>query len=101
MLTPLRLNDQNTLVMFNRYMFPVVRKNMCKGACGTGPMLIDTLKAQFCEIFGEEQWKRVREDVTHQRDSVFFLSPRYQKEYDREIDSCKLNEVPVPRSTPL
>lgn len=101
MLTPLMLNKQYTLVILNRYMFPVVRKGMCKEACGTGPMLIDTLKAQFCEIFGENQWRRVREDVINQRDSVFYLSPLYQREFEREGEAQARWEDPVPRSTPF
>lgn len=101
MLTPMMLNDKDTLVVFNRFMFPVVRKHMCKDACGTGPMLIDTLKDQFIEIFGESQWSRVRRDVTEGRDSVFYLSPLYQKEFNREFEAAQNHELPVPRTTPF
>ncbi len=97
MLTPLMLKN-NTLIVMHRLQF---KTSMCKGACGTGPMLIDVLKNGLVEIFGNSQWEKVREDVTNERDSVFYLSPLYQREFIREGELQWENKDPIPRSTPI
>jgi hypothetical protein len=98
MLTPLTLNKSRTLVIMHRLQF---RTSMCKGACGTGPMLIDALKPGLIELFGIEQWKRVRRDIMDGHDSFFYLPPQTRREFERELMAQAKGATPLPRSTPI
>lgn len=94
-LTPLTLNHNRTLVVMHRLQF---ENSMCRGACGTGPPLIDALKDGLQALFGAEQWQRVRKEVMDGQDSEFHLPPVRRREYDRELAAEAKNEIPVPRS---
>ncbi len=45
-------------------------RGMCKGNHGRGPILIDAIRDSLVHLFGQEQYDKLREDVTNGRDGV-------------------------------
>jgi hypothetical protein len=72
LLYPLKVNANNTLVLHAKAALP--SGPICRGNHGEGPPLIVALEPSLTELFGAEQYARVRADVLAGRDSYFWPS---------------------------
>lgn len=73
-------------------------RGVCKGNHGRGPMLIDALRANLTELFGEEQYERVRAELLAGHDSYFEVPPQVLAAYEREEQWASALTPPRPRS---
>lgn len=94
-LYPLVMNKSNKIVLHHRSQFA---SSACKGACGSGPMLIDACASGLISIFGKSQYDRVRADIAEGRDSYFVASPEIATAMDRDLIWEKHNIPPRPMS---
>lgn len=98
-LYPLTLSKHDeyrrSLVLHSR---TTTARGLCKGNHNNGPMIIDVLKDSLIELFGEEQYNRVREDIVKGKDSHFILSDKLMAQWEREMKWAEENVIPKPRS---
>lgn len=95
LLYPLILNKYGQLGLHIR---ATTGKGVCKGNHGKGPMLIDALRLNLIELFGVEQFDRVRREILAGRDSYFVVSDKIALQYSLEKVMADKNLPPVPRT---
>lgn len=80
-LYPLVINDSDKIVLHHRSQF---HTSVCKAACGSGEMLIDSTASGLISVFGKEQYDRVRADIVAGKDSYFIATPEIATAIDRD-----------------
>lgn len=95
LLYPLMINNHGTVVLHHRATFGT---GVCKGNHGNGPPVVDALRDNLTELFGAEQYARVRADVLAGRDSWLDVPPAVAAARAREVIEEAENRVPTRRS---
>lgn len=95
LLYPFVVNKSGTIVLHQRATFA---KGVCCGNYGNGPPLIDAARGGLVELFGEEQYARVRADVLGGRDGFFDVPPAVAAAWVRERELAAMKAPPQPRS---
>lgn len=95
LLYPLRLNRAGMLVLHHR---TTMQTSVCAGNHGQGPPLIDAIAPQLRELFGADEYDRVRGEIMAGRDSYFEPSLGVLAAYELELAQEALREPPIRRS---
>jgi hypothetical protein len=94
-LYPFIFNSTGKLVMHDKAQLPT---SFCKGAAGSGPMLIDAMRGGLVNLFGQEQFDQARADVIEGRDAMFFPSREVASAFAREREEESANKPVTPRT---
>jgi 1-aminocyclopropane-1-carboxylate deaminase/D-cysteine desulfhydrase-like pyridoxal-dependent ACC family enzyme len=96
-LSPMRLNDNNTVVLYHRVFQP---NSKCYPNAGKGPKIIEAVFDNLVALFGPEKAAHIQDTILAGKDAVIEVAPDIIESVERELQWVKDNVIPKPRNGP-